>query len=509
MRNRLLSYLIFISLCSILWASYSFFLDVPYNAKRLAEGVILVLGATLIITSPTLQGQWVKLVRRITVNRWMFSAVSLLGILGVLSSSFADYPVWSFMQLSHYFLLLNIVLLIALTYRSASKYFEYIFLGVVACMAGLYIINVGISYLYTFFILDFPLWPDTKFMRIWIEGSGFKYPKPFSNFVNIRYFNHIQTWTLPLITLLVLRIPKRYWAFSKITFIVACGWWMLAFASEARGTLLASLLALVFVGIMYRHKAKQWLRAHSLSAVIGLALYGLFFKVAFWSSGSSGGTEGGLIKQAIDDNGRFTAWEKILDVVVENPLFGIGPMHFPPLESTVLATPHNVFLQFAVEWGIPAALIFTGVVITGFYYWIRNTNKAFGTLDLNSSSVNVRVAITASLLAGLIHSGYSNIFNSPLSQILMVLVVGWAVGIYFNDTKKEPDEPGATYLWQRLGLVLVSLFAAGFLTWSYVSHVPELDKNRFKYLQTTQSKKLVPRYWDQGVLGVTEKGIDN
>lgn len=494
--KKLVLFTISISLYLVIWTSYSPFLEIPFNSKRLAEGFLLLLGAILICTSTDFQNQWMQISKGFEgSSKLIVISLGVLFLFGAISAALSNYPGYAFLEVGHFFLLLNLLVLYIIIYQIKPLFFEYIFLSVISVMAALYLINVAISYVYTFFISDFPIWPSTNFVQVWFQDIGYKYPEPFLNFVHIRYFNHIQTWTLPLITLMAINIPKRYWAVSTTLFAIACGWWMLVFAADARGTMLAAFLALGFIFVMYRKRASKWIYAHSLSAGIGLGLYLIFFKLF------QGG--GRTILTRYSDSGRFDFWSYALKLIWENPIFGVGPMHYANLNSYVkYSAPHNAYLQVFSEWGIPAGVIFLVIIFVGSYYWYKSTNKIIISSGKNSNMVNTRVALTASLIAALIHGFFTNILNTPISQILMILILAWMIGIslsvdYTKD--KESIKP-----WYRYCLISANLLAVSLLIWSYTIQVPNLDSSRQQYLKKTQGSKLYPRYWDQGIIGIDD-----
>lgn len=496
MKKRFLAVGAFLSLYFILWTSYSFYLDIPYDAKRLVEGLLLVIGVAIICTSTHFQEKWFNIVDEIkNKGSLLIYALGALFLIGLISAALSNYPKYAFLEVSHFFLLFNLIMLCVIGYLYKPAWFEYGFLSVIGLMAGLYLINVTISYAYTFFVPNFPIWPSTDFIRISFEGIGFRYPEPFRNFINVRFFNQLQTWSLPLLTFLVIQIPKRYWAFQKIAFIIACGWWMLVFASDARGTMVSSFVALGFVFFIYRTKAGAWLRTHSISAAAGLVSYFVFFK--FLPVTPKGGRTSFTDYTA---ESRFDIWEYGLQTTLENPLLGVGPMHFNQIGAGMLKNPHNIYLQFFSEWGIPAGILFLAIVILGSYKWYKSSNEAIDSSPPNSNKVNTRVALTASLLAALIHGLVSNIFNTPMSQVMMVLVLAWMIGLSLRDEKKKEPEPVKPYA--RYGVIGLNFLAACYLIWSYSLQVPNLDENRRQYLLKTQTNQLYPRYWDQGIIGL-------
>ncbi len=76
---------------------------------------------------------------------------------------------------------------------------------------------------------------------------------------------------------------------------------------------------------------------------------------------------------------RAAFWRQATFLAQERPMFGFGPYSFrfvqPHLQDAVLATsdhPHNVFLKFAMERGVPAAILFTLIVLMCMYAGMKS-----------------------------------------------------------------------------------------------------------------------------------------
>jgi O-antigen ligase len=75
---------------------------------------------------------------------------------------------------------------------------------------------------------------------------------------------------------------------------------------------------------------------------------------------------------------RSAFWSQAVALTLERPILGWGPYSFrfvqPRLEKSVLQTsdhPHNVFLKYAMERGIPAAILFALVIL---FLYVRSRN---------------------------------------------------------------------------------------------------------------------------------------
>src|SRR5699024_8011723 len=99
------------------------------------------------------------------------------------------------------------------------------------------------------------------------------------------------------------------------------------------------------------------------------------------------------------------------------------------------AAPHSIYFQFFSEWGMIAGILALAVVAWASYRWFIRTNDITKASPPNSDIVNTRVALTASFMAFLIHGLVSGITNTLVSQVIMVLVVAWMIGLSISTEK--------------------------------------------------------------------------
>lgn len=107
---------------------------------------------------------------------------------------------------------------------------------------------------------------------------------------------------------------------------------------------------------------------------------------------------------------RLQYWRKCLRAAWQHPVLGIGPMHYawPPFDFMKAAHPHNAFLQWLAEWGVPSTAIMSGLAICGSGSWVRQEQNR---TEQSSPSGNatrvrdaVRVGLVAAVLAGTAHA---------------------------------------------------------------------------------------------------------
>ncbi|MDZ7806937.1 MAG: O-antigen ligase family protein [Gracilimonas sp.] len=317
-----------------------------------------------------------------------------------------------------------------------------------------------------------------------VEAFG---PDPFMGFAHIRFLNHLHTWTIPIMIGAYLKYRGELVFGFKILliFIISC-WWSLVFASDARGTSLGLLISLFLVIILYKKNAVEYLKYFTITALIGLAVYYAGFHL-FHDTG------GKVILTRTGTTGRLELWAAAFEYIKQYPLSGLGPMHFSNLQNPyMISSPHNMYLLWGAEWGLPALfdLMISGAIL--LVKWIKVTyNKA----------TNFNISLTASLLAVLVHSNFSGLFISPLSQLMGCLIIGIIIGHYYKYINKDiflietPSKP----IQKIIGCILL---VVSILTFSiFVTQLPDLNDRREKFKEETNTARIYPRFWDQGFIG--------
>lgn len=489
-----------IALVLIILPSYSPFTEIAYNSKRIFEIVLLILTGLAIFFNRHIAIDIVNEVHLLPKS--FIVGISFIFSIGIISSLLSNYFFYAFLEVSLFFLLFTLLLFVIYFYKQREKFFIWLFLGTLATSAALYLLHFSLSYIHTFFVSGFPVWPNMNFLQLYSDGKPL-FPEPFLGFVHVRYLNHIHTWSLPLFALLVIKIPGKYWAAKYLTFALFSLWWMLVFAADARGTMLASVLSVVLVLYIFRKKITNWIKIYTGSAAMGLSLYLLLFKVM-----QSGGRE---VLSRYGDSGRWQMWELGMQLVRENPLLGAGPMHYADYANAFrYAAPHNIYLQIASEWGLLAFITLAVICVFGYVKWIKYCREKAKSSHKpeESHSLNVLAALTASITAAAIHGFFSGIINTPLSQLVMILVLGWTISLYQKEKKLIPAKISDSSLnKQRVILksvvLAVMVFVSGMTYYSYAN----LDESRMLYLEQSERQTLYPRFWDHGIIGVTEREI--
>jgi len=478
--------------------SFTPFFEVPYTPKRVFQiGFLCV----LVLQAILIRNVLVQILQEFMIFPvWVRYSVAVVLGLGVISAIQANYPFYAFLEIGMFVLLFIFLLFVIHFYKQAPQVLRILLAGILTFMVLVYFTRFSITYFHNFLYPSWPVWPNTQLVQIMVDGEPF-YPEPFLGFVNVRLLNHLHTWTLPLFALFVISTPKKYWTVRGLLFFITIFWWMLVFAAGARGTILASVLSLILVLVLFRRRINEWVKVYLLTFVIGMASYYLFFKI-FIPEGSR------TILTRFSDSGRLTIWENAFDLFLQNPILGAGPMHFADISNGFkVAHPHNFYIQILSEWGIIVFTLLGAVFIYGIIKWFQLCRE---TMDSACpAKLHIKAALTASLVAGAMHMFISGLMQTPLSQLLMVIVLGWVIGYYRREkgitSSSGEFMSGLSNLKLWLYRIAASVVLA-FVLLGTVKTFQTLDEDRvmYYYYQNPENERIYPRFWDHGMIGVEE-----
>jgi hypothetical protein len=278
---------------------------------------------------------------------------------------------------------------------------------------------------------------------------------------------------------------------------------MLAYASGGRGILLGMGVALIGTGMLFREKAWPWLRVQLAAGGIGALLYGLLFQVIVPARQSI--VERAQTKGA-SSGGRLGDWQAAGEAITQQPWLGVGPMHTAYFPNGLWATPHNAAVQFATEWGLPAFLVIAGLALWGLWAWGRQTRQYLSRKSESDTKKGAlyaaaRVAVTGSLLAAGTHAMVSGVVVMPASQVMMALVTGMALGLYFM---RSTSSAAASISAGKARWLLIAFLAAtsGVVFWAVSSDVLHLNVRVAEAVFESGTLRLPPRYWSYGFFGL-------
>ena len=353
---------------------------------------------------------------------------------------------------------------------------------------GLYIFKTAVTYLS---ILKF---------------GGQPHPAEFIiGFDNHRFFNHVQTVSLPLLGLLVLRSGQggawvghtaRYW------WTLTAAWWMLLFVSSGRGTFLGILAGVIMVLIWRRRQALPWCRVMLLSCIAGFGAYIVFYILVPHLIGLQPfGFLTEVVQRSVTnlDSSRWPLWLSAWEMIVSHPWLGVGPLHFAHYSRDVqiAAHPHNWVLQIASEWGIPALFCLNTMLFMSLRKLLR-TARSIAIDDLkNQAMLTVWLATGVAIV---VDGFVSGLIVMPTSQLWITLYIGcaWGWASTFPDARRAKTNKLSAGV--RIGLMAVVVLLIYFVMNGLFPEVLDLPSHNIKNLQDQihPGASLKPRLWGAG-----------
>jgi O-antigen ligase len=445
-----------------------------HDGQRLAQlGLLAVVLLTLAVpgTATSTAGIWAGLPRAIRY------ALLTAFALGLASSSAAALPRWALLEWGLLLLLIVLGLSIAANRRALEDRSDPFLVLLFFATASAYAVTT--CSVYGAMLLVGPAY-----------GQGFDIRELYTSFSNVRFFGHVQTMLLPFLLL-----PAMWWGTTRVRRVllwsVPAIWWMLAVGSGTRGTWVALLIGVIAAVLFGGGAGRRWAKWQGAGLLCGLLCYGIFvLGIPLLMDLPT------LFLHRTDDiislSRREDLWFTGLAYVVQHPLFGVGPMHYAYWATEVAAHPHNAVLQWLAEWGVPAGVLLTGVWAAGGISLAVQVRRFAGQGDDRARSF--RVAVLAALAGASAQAMVDGVFVMPVSQMLLALLAGWAIGMM-------PGMAAARILGRgtSIFLVLAALFAAAAVVYGVAPEIGHLAERQQAYLAGRgPDATLLPRFWTLG-----------
>lgn len=274
---------------------------------------------------------------------------------------------------------------------------------------------------------------------------------------NLRQPNHLGTLLLWSIVCLMWWWPrltgaKRTGALLGFGLLVAC------IVQTGSRTAALGVLVLAAWGLL----DKRLPRSARLALIAGPAVYALFWFAldAFaQTTGQAFAGEGRFIPRENFSSNRFAIWSNTWELIKANPWFGVGWGNFnfawtltpfPDRPPEFFDHTHNLFLQFAVELGLPLAAAVSGLLCFAFWRAFRASQQASG-----EEAHTLRAAFMLVLMVG-IHSQ----FEYPLWYAYFLLPTAFAFGLCLGAPAAADLDTGAIAVTPRAKRWRIALITA-------------------------------------------------
>ena len=318
--------------------------------------------------------------------------------LGLLSSILASHTAWALLEVARYLGLLALMLLCA---ALPTRIQPNLLLVLLLTISGVHALQFSLYYAMAFIT-------GIRALDSNILLSGFSNP---------RFFSQFQALALPLIAALGLKaIQLQRKRLSILIFLILSMQWCIAIVLGSRGLFLAFFCSSAAVLLLVQH---HWqIAAWQVAAlVIGILLYLTgFHLIPAWLEIPDGSRV--LLRQGL--SARDIIWQQALNMTLQNPWLGAGPMHFAAEMTRVAAHPHQMVLQWTAEWGIPATFLALWLITKGMLRGFQVARSPQGKL--------LDTALWLSLLNALVLAQVDGIFVMPYTEIWLAILAGLALG---------------------------------------------------------------------------------
>jgi len=446
-----------------------------FDAKRVLQaGLFASLLTFAFVYAPLRESARLQIARLAGTDRLVLAAFFVIGIA---SSLRLDHPAYALVDVSMMFVLLVLIAITAASRDLSGTRFDRWAVILLAAM-GLAV-----------FIEEF-----MGFFANWALGTEFSYQQALIHFAHPRFYNQLQTWSIPVIAALPLLFPGKRWI--RVGCVILLGLqWFLVIMLAARGTIVSLLTAMVFIALWLPAQRRNWLKYQLAGVLAGILLYtGILFLNDFIVPETQAGEfyTNSVGRPLAHTSGRSTLWRLSVEDARSYPFLGAGPTRYACDNDLFLpAHPHSFPFRILGEWGVVAlALVLMLIIRTGFRLLKHLKYQHNGRKDDRP----LKAMLATSLIAGTIHASLSGLFIMPASQVLMVLIAGWMLSLA-GRTVQSPGSPPQKkpifgYVILSVGLALIfsqSIFVA--------REVRQLD------VRTAYSKTygpMVPRFWQNG-----------
>lgn len=392
--------------------------------------------------------------------------------LGLISALVSRNPLPALAEPMTYTLLALLALTLALEIRQPQT--EQVFIRALSLIAALIIAKLFFYYLLSLTI-NITYNPYLLFM----------------DFGNVRFFGQIQTLLIPILCIPLIQpaTRKKPWCFLLVS-----AWFALAFYGGNRGTLFAlGFATLITLGLFGQLALGVSIR------LLMCALSGCLISAIMVFCGEHFATTLAPVdnitrlfnRDAPFLNGRWPLWTIAIEQSLQHPLLGIGPGGFYYLQAQLGTHPHNIVLQLACEWGIPATVLAATLGLLCLLRWHKKIQSKKNQPDNNSAT---HILLFISILGGTIHGTVSGVFIMPIAQTLFAICCGWALGLYLRDCTTARNPAPNLVMMKALILIGFSALIAGAYQLHDQEHQTAGMNNPKNY---PAAYGLRPRFWDQ------------
>ncbi|WP_425316426.1 O-antigen ligase family protein [Stutzerimonas chloritidismutans] len=412
-----------------------------YDQQRLGQLILLLIACPLALSKPP------------NLSPKTILLIGIFFCLGAISSISAKAPSWALKEWSIYAGLLLLSFSSSSITRNQTTQ-NLVFMAITACG------TVFAAMFYTYYIIALSVKITALDPYLLVYG-----------FDNPRFLGQFQILLIPILAGLSVERRSSI-SLSVFLLIILILQWSIAWSLAGRGFLLAVLLSSFSLLIIHKRKHFRLIITLAATALAGLLLFSACF-IGIPALLEIPHQQYDSLR--VDLSKRDTIWLLALNMTIESPWIGAGPMHFAAARSHIAAHPHQIFLQLLAEWGAPATISAATVILYSF-------RKAISAV--RASPAPMDAALWISLSGGLLLAQVDGVLVTPYTQGWLAILSGVALARW-----AEGNDRNCFMKILILPLLLMSFFICGEVVLSSIGVVDFSQKHM---------NSGPPRYWGSG-----------
>lgn len=419
-----------------------------HDQQRVYQLVLLSVAATLMLSH--------------SITALSSQAMALLSVmlcLGFISAWMADLPLWALKEWGRYAGLTILVLLLGSFVRHPR-----LTIAVLGLMAG-----IGFLQAFQFVV---------SYSAAFISGlQVLESDLLFSGFSNPRFFGQFQILLMPVLACLALHFRQSRPAVSQLLIGTLALQWCIALTLGGRGLWLG-LAASTVVLLVFASRYWQLIAVQLCAGLLGAVLFILmFYLIPSWLD----------IAPDLRDSlrtslsGRERLWLWAWEMAQANPWLGVGPMHFSATYNPIAAHPHQVVLQWAAEWGLPATAMALVLGAWGMFYVLTRLRKE----EVDNTGAALWLAIAGALVLAQV----DGVFVMPYTETWLAILIGLALARW---SAPGPAPKAQRWFFRALAVPVVLILGS-----VLINEVPTLPQDSEAHMAKHHTG-WTPRFWAQG-----------
>ena len=331
------------------------------------------------------------------------------------------------------------------------------------------------------------------------------------HFSNIRFVNHLQVLSTPLLVYLFMSSSKRI--IRVAAFLVASiGIAILLFCS-ARAATGCLLIGFVLAQFLLRFD-RAFIRATLSILASGVVIFAVVFKLL---PSLVFAVEVQEPKINLNSSGRWDLWVEAVSLISENWLLGIGPQHYSLYSEYAFAHPHNLILQLALDYGV----VVTGLLTVGLFWFGLRVYQMIGV----PNKFGFEKACAWALIAIFGTSLFSGVWVAPMTQLMIVFLSAPLVAV-LRFSSRQYDKQGSASRFEKVSSQLAAktrsailfnrLLGIGIIatncTWVWLVGIEVKQRINAPIVAGDKETKMIyaPRFWQyqHWVLPIEEEQIE-